>query len=109
MDVKYYADGENGMALRLDLDLVRKEYNLPPYKAAKKEEAKPAKKNNKGRHELRFLVTNKSLPPALSAIHTLEEHGHRLIRASRLLLHILCLIGSATTALLDTRNVKHLP
>ena len=49
VDVKYYADGENGMALRLDLDLVRKEYNLPPYKAAK-EEAKPAKKNNKGRH-----------------------------------------------------------
>ena len=50
VDVKYYADGENGMALRLDHDLVRKEYNLPTYKALKEEELKPAKNGHKGKH-----------------------------------------------------------
>ena len=50
VDVKYYAEGENGKALRHDLDLVRKEYNLPAYKALKEEEPKPAKNGHKGKH-----------------------------------------------------------
>lgn len=61
VDVKYYADGENGLSLKLDLDLVRKEYNLSPFKGLDPERDSPAetasestkktqtKKNRKGR------------------------------------------------------------
>lgn len=48
MDVKYYADGENGLLLKLDLEELRKSMNLPPFKglkdtatSEKKEEPEP--------------------------------------------------------------------
>lgn len=46
-----------------------------------------------------FLFFSSLLPPALSAIHALEKHRHGLISRSRLLLHVLRLIGSAASAL----------
>ena len=45
--MKYYADGENGMLLTLDLDVVRKEYNLPPFKGVDKNEASSSDSKNK--------------------------------------------------------------
>ena len=47
VDVKYYADGENGMLLTLDLDVVRKEYNLPPFKGLDKNESSNGESTNK--------------------------------------------------------------
>ena len=47
VDVKYYADGENGMLLTLDLDVVRKEYNLPPFKGVDKNESSSSDSKNK--------------------------------------------------------------
>ncbi|KAK8804602.1 hypothetical protein WA588_004812 [Blastocystis sp. NMH] len=48
VDVKYYADGENGLLLKLDLEELRKSMNLPPFKglkdtaaSEKKEEPEP--------------------------------------------------------------------
>ena len=57
VDVKYYADGENGLLLKLDLEELRKSMNLPPFKglkeesvAEKKEEPAPRqRKVRKGR------------------------------------------------------------
>lgn len=43
IDYKYYGDGENGLALRLDLQKVRDEYNIPPYKGPVKEKATKGK------------------------------------------------------------------
>lgn len=48
---------------------------------------------------LSLSTTLLSLSPTLSAIHTLEKHRHRLIRRSRLLLHVLRFIGSTSSAL----------
>lgn len=42
-DYKYYGDGENGLALRLDLQKVRDEYNIPPYKGPVKEKETKSK------------------------------------------------------------------
>lgn len=39
VDVKYYADGENGLLLKLDLEELRKSLNLPPFKGLKDTEA----------------------------------------------------------------------
>lgn len=53
VDVKYYADGENGLSLKLDLDIVRKEYNIPPFKGlddeASAESASEPKKDSKNK------------------------------------------------------------
>ena len=45
--MKYYADGENGMLLTLDLDVVRKEYNLPSFKGVDKNESSSSDSKNK--------------------------------------------------------------
>ena len=43
VDYKYYGDGENGLALKLDLQLVRDLYKIPPFKGSKEEASKGSK------------------------------------------------------------------
>ena len=50
--MKYYADGENGLLLKLDLEELRKTMNLSPFKGLKPENSvaeKKAEPTSKGR------------------------------------------------------------
>lgn len=53
VDYKYYGDGENGLALKLDLQLVRDLYKIPPFKGSKEEASKGSKT-----HKYHCLLTN---------------------------------------------------
>ena len=78
--MKYYADGENGLSLNLDLDIVRKEYNLPPFKGEKPKSNSSAesaaenksRKNRKGRKYT--CLFNKQIIPSIVS-HT--QHTQR--------------------------------
>ena len=50
VDVKYYADGENGLLLKLDLEELRKSMNLPPFKGLKDTAAAEKKEDPTPRH-----------------------------------------------------------
>ena len=52
VDVKYYADEENGLLLKLDLNELRQAENMPPFKGLEKDNSSSEKKTeptSKGR------------------------------------------------------------
>ena len=114
VDVKYYADGENGLLLKLDLEELRKSMNLPPFKglkdtaaAEKKEEPTPRQRKVRKGKKWYLCSTNKEFPPPFSTRHTLDEHGHRLIGASRLFLLVLRFVRPAATTLEAATEMVH--
>ena len=114
MDVKYYADGENGLLLKLDLEELRKSMNLPPFKGLKdtaapekKEEPEPRQRKVRKGKKWFLCSTNKEFPPPFSTRHALDEHRHRLIGATGLFLLVLRFVRPTATTLEAAAEMIH--